>query len=53
MSFLYDGKRQRDLPAKAIYAFEWACGNTAITQWIAAQAKLTVLEEMQASRACA
>lgn len=51
--YLYDSKRQRDLPAWAIRAFELACGNTAITQWLNQGAKLTILEELQAERAAA
>ena len=46
-------QRQRDLPGQAVARFELACGNTAITQWMALQAKLTVLEEIQAERAAA
>lgn len=49
--YLHDGARQRDLPGGAVARFESVCGNTAITQWMALQAKLTVLEEMQAMRA--
>jgi hypothetical protein len=45
--------RKRDLPGWAVKGFEWACGNTAISQWHNVGAKLTVLEEMQASRAAA
>lgn len=33
-----------------IKAFEYVCGNSAISQWIAMGAKLTVLEEIQAAR---
>jgi hypothetical protein len=44
---------KRDLPGRYITAFERACGNTAISQWLAAGAQLTVLEEMQASRRAA
>lgn len=51
--YLHDGERQRDLPGQAVARFEMACGNTAITQWMALQAKLTVLEEIQAERAAA
>lgn len=51
--YLNDGKRQRDLPGGAVRGFEWACGNTAISQWHALQAHLTVLEEMQAQRRAA
>lgn len=36
---------KRELPAKHIAAFEVACGNRAITQWLAAQANLTILEQ--------
>lgn len=45
--YLVDGKRQRDLPASGIRGVEWTLGNTAISQWINLQAKLTPLEEMQ------
>lgn len=51
--YLHDNNRQRDLPGQAVARFEMACGNTAITQWMALQAKLTVLEEIQAERAAA
>lgn len=51
--YLHDGKTQRDLPAWAISAFELACGNVAITQWLNLAAKLTVVEEMQLLRAAA
>ena len=51
--YLYDSKRQRDLPGWAIKGFEWACGNTAISQWHNVGAKLTVLEEMSLLRSVA
>lgn len=51
--YLKDSKRQRDLPGSGIRGFEWVCGNTAISQWINLQAKLTVLEEMQLIKAAA
>ena len=35
---------KRELPAKHIAAMEVACGNRMITQWLAMQAKLTILE---------
>ncbi len=41
------GKARRDLPAQYIRAVERVCGNTAISQWLAYQAGLTVLEEVQ------
>ena len=46
--FLSDDDTKRDLPAKYIRGFEMVAGNTAISQFIARQAKLTILEEFQA-----
>ena len=51
--YLHDTDRQRDLPGHAVRAFEWACGNTAISQWHSLQAKLTVMEEFQAMKVAA
>lgn len=51
--YLHDSKRQRDLPGGAVRAFEWVCGNTAISQWHNIGARLTVVEEMQLLRAAA
>lgn len=48
-----DKPSRRSLPAEHIPGFEAFVGNTIITQWIAAQANLTVLEELQATRAAA
>jgi len=48
-----DRPQRRDLPAERISCFEAICGNTVVTQWVAARAVLTVLEEMQATRAAA
>ena len=48
-----DKPSRRDLPADAIARFECVVGNTLISQWLAAQSKLTVLEEMTATRAFA
>lgn len=48
-----DRPQRRDLPADRIAAFESVVGNTLVTQWLAARAVLTVLEEMQATRAAA
>jgi plasmid maintenance system antidote protein VapI len=48
-----DAPGRRDLPADRIADFENVCGNTAITQWLAAQQRFTLLEEMQAERAAA
>lgn len=38
-----DGKRE--LPAKHVNAFEIACGNRVISQWLARRAQLTILEQ--------
>jgi hypothetical protein len=48
--YLRDGEHQRDLPGSAVRGFQLACGNTAISQWLALQGQLTVLEEIQAGR---
>ena len=48
-----DGKHRRDLPGDAVRAIEQELGNTAISQWHAAQAQLTILEEVQAMRRAA
>jgi len=41
---------RRELPAKHVATVERVLGNTVISQWLAQQAQLTVLEEMQAAR---
>lgn len=48
-----DNAGRRDLPAEAISRFESVVGNTLVSQWLARQSNLTVLEEMQATRAAA
>jgi transcriptional regulator with XRE-family HTH domain len=48
-----DRPSRRDLPAERIAAFEAICGNTLVTQWLAARGTLTTLEELQATRAAA
>ena len=40
----------RELPARHIAAVEAVLGNTVISQYVAQQSKLTVLEEMQVAR---
>lgn len=45
-----DKPQRRDLPADAIARFEAVVGNTLVSQWVAGRSKLTILEEMQASR---
>lgn len=44
---------RRELPARHIAAVEYQLGNTVISQWLAQQSHLTVLEEMQAARRAA
>ena len=44
---------RRELPARHVATVECVLGNTVITQWLAQEAKLTVLEEMQAARRAA
>lgn len=45
-----DKPARRSLPGEAIRVAEDVLGNTFVSQWIAQGARLTVLEEMQASR---
>lgn len=40
------GHELRDMPAKYVPAFELAAGNTFVSQWLAMQSKLTVLESI-------
>jgi hypothetical protein len=47
------GKDRREMPAKYLPAFERVAGNTFITQWLAMQSKLTVLESISADREAA
>lgn len=49
--YLSDQDEKRELPAKHIAAFEVACGNRAISQWLARQANLTILEQFIERRA--
>lgn len=48
-----DHPLRRSLPGNRIQEFEDLMGNTAITQWLAGKAQLTVLEELQAQRSTA
>jgi hypothetical protein len=43
--YISDDDTKRELPAKHINAFEIECGNRAISQWLARQANLTILEQ--------
>ena len=44
------GRDLREMPGKYVPAFEHAAGNTFVSQWLAVQSKLTVLEAMIAAR---
>jgi DNA-binding transcriptional regulator YdaS (Cro superfamily) len=46
-------EHRRELPARHVAAVERVLGNAVISQWLAQQAQLTVLEEMQAARRAA
>lgn len=48
-----DKPGRRSLPAEQITLFEEVCGNTAVTQFLAARQNLTVLEQLQAERVAA
>lgn len=43
-------EHRREMPAKHIGQAEAVLGNTVMSQWVAQQSHLTVLEEMQAAR---
>jgi hypothetical protein len=45
-----DRPKRRDLPAHKVAEFESVVGNRILSQWMAMQSELTVLEEMQADR---
>lgn len=42
---------KRELPARFVAAVERMLGNTVISQWLAQQARLTVVEEIHANQA--
>jgi hypothetical protein len=44
-------ENRRELPARCVAAVEGVLENTVISQWLAWQSRLTVLEELQADRA--
>lgn len=48
-----DKPKRRSLPAHHIPAFEDFVGNTLVSQWLARHARLTVLEEITATKAAA
>lgn len=43
--YISDNDCKRELPAKHVNEFEIACGNRMISQWLAVQANLTILEQ--------
>lgn len=43
--YLSEVPKKRELPAKHVNAFEIACGNRFISQWLARRANLTILEQ--------
>ena len=45
-----DRPSRRDLPAHKVAEFECVVGNRIVSQWMAMQSELTILEEMQADR---
>jgi hypothetical protein len=49
--FLSEDDSRRELPAKRIGMFEQSCGNRCITQWLATQAGLTILETLMQRKA--
>ena len=49
--YLSEEPTRRSLPAEHIQAFEVACGNRLITQWMAAQAHFTILETLLQQKA--
>ncbi len=51
--YISDDDNKRELPARHINAFEIECGNRFISQWLASQANLTILEQFIDRRAAA
>jgi hypothetical protein len=43
--YLSEQDCKRELPAKHINGFELACGNRMVSQWLASQAQLTIMEQ--------
>ncbi len=43
--YLSEHENKRELPARCIDQFERACGNRMISQWLIAQADLTIMEQ--------
>lgn len=51
--YLSSDDNKRDLPARKINDFEIECGNRFVSQWLARQANLTILEQFIDRRAAA
>ena len=51
--YLSADPNKRDLPARNIAAFEICCGNRLISQWVAAQSELPVLQGVVIQRKAA
>lgn len=51
--YLSDRPERRELPARHIKTFEQICDNRIVTQWLAYQANLTILEQYIDQRAAA
>lgn len=51
--YLSEDDNKRELPARHINAFEIECGNRFVSQWLARQANLTILEQFIDRRAAA
>lgn len=43
--YVSEHENKRELPAKHVEAFERACGNRLISQWLMRRANLTILEQ--------
>lgn len=43
--YLSEVPKKRDLPASKVNDFELQCGNRMVSQWLARQANLTILEQ--------
>lgn len=51
--YISEDPSKRELPAKHVNAFEVECGNRVISQWLAARAHLTIMEQFIAHRRAA
>ncbi len=51
--YISEDDSKRELPAKHVNAFEVQCGNRVISQWLAASAHLTIMEQFIVQRRAA